>query len=222
MEIIPLGDQAVLVHAPDEESAGRLAAAIRSAPPAWLVDLVLSYSSVALHFDRRAVRSADAIAWTQAVKVGRTKLAVGRRFEIPCCYDMGPDLEAVARQCKINPDEVAAAHAGTEYRVYAVGFAPGFPYMGYLPESLCGVPRLPSPRMRVEPGSVGLTGRQTGIYPLLRPGGWPLIGRTPLRLVDLEQGFFALTPGDRVRFVAIDPSEYKQRDGERLLPVDGK
>ena len=71
MEIIPLGDQAVLVHAPDEESAGRLAAAIRSAPPAWLVDLVLSYSSVALHYDRRAVRSADAIAWTRAVKVGR-------------------------------------------------------------------------------------------------------------------------------------------------------
>ena len=76
-----------------------------------------------------------------------------------------------------------ALHVGTEYTVYAIGFCPGFPYLGYLPPPLCGVPRLESPRLRVEPGSVGLTGRQTGIYTEARPGGWSLVGRVPLTLV---------------------------------------
>src|SRR5947199_152200 len=87
------------------------------------------------------------------------------------------------------PDEAAA-----------VGFVPGFPYLGYLPAELCGVGRLPSPRVRVEAGSVGLTGRQTGVYPLPRPGGWNLIGRTPLVVVDVAAGFFPLRVGDAVRF----------------------
>ena len=78
------------------------------------------------------------------------------------------------------------------------------------------MPRLPTPRMRVEPGSVGLTGRQTGIYPLERPGGWNLIGRTPLELVDVEDGYFPLRPGDRVQFVAIDSVEFSKLRGQRL------
>ena len=93
---------------------------------------------------------------------------------------------------------------------------PGFPYLGYLPEKLCGVPRLNSPRIRVEPGSVGLTGRQTGIYPLPRPGGWNLIGRTPLTLVDVADGYFPLRVGDRVRFSRIESSEYERLYGMRL------
>ena len=109
-----------------------------------------------------------------------------------------------------------ALHSGTEYTVYAIGFCPGFPYLGYLPEALCGVPRLPSPRLRVPPGSVGLTGRQTGIYPLPRPGGWNLIGRTPLILVDPAAGYFPLRVGDRVHFHRIGEAEYRRREGDRL------
>ena len=83
-----------------------------------------------------------------------------------------------------------ALHGGTRYTVYAIGFCPGFPYLGYLPDELAGVPRLPAPRLRVEEGSVGLTGRQTGIYTEVRPGGWNIVGRTPLRLVDVACEYF--------------------------------
>ena len=100
--------------------------------------------------------------------------------------------------------------------MYAIGFVPGFPYLGYLPAELCGVGRLPSPRLRVEPGSVGLTGKQTGIYPLPRPGGWNILGRTPLTLVDVADGYFPLRVGDRVRFSRIDEAEYHRREGERI------
>jgi inhibitor of KinA len=111
---------------------------------------------------------------------------------------------------------VIRLHAATEYVVYAIGFCPGFPYLGYLPPELCGVPRLPAPRLRVEAGSVGLTGRQTGIYTQPRPGGWNLVGRTPLVLVDVADGYFPLRTGDRVRFARIDEAEYRRLEGERL------
>src|SRR5205814_8366661 len=127
-----------------------------------------------------------------------------------------PDLARVADHAGLPPAEVIRLHAGAEYTVYAVGFCPGFPYLGYLPERLCGVPRLPSPRLRVEPGSVGLTGRQTGIYPLERPGGWNLIGLTPLELVHVEDGYFPLRAGDRVRFEPIDRMEFERLRGRRL------
>jgi inhibitor of KinA len=107
-------------------------------------------------------------------------------------------------------------HLETEYRVYAIGFCPGFPYLGYLPERLRGVPRLDSPRVRVEAGTVGLTGKQTGIYTEVRPGGWNLIGKTPLTLVCMEDEYFPLRTGDRVCFERIDEGEYRRLVGERL------
>jgi inhibitor of KinA len=107
-------------------------------------------------------------------------------------------------------------HTEAEYTVYAIGFCPGFPYLGYLPATLSGVPRLPGPRLRVEAGSVGLTGRQTGIYTMVRPGGWNLIGLTPLQLVDVADNYFPLRTGDRVRFERIDEAQYRQLFGERI------
>src|SRR5207237_6051926 len=118
----------------------------------------------------------------------------------------------------LAPDDVIRLHSATEFMVYAVGFVPGFPYLGYLPPELCGVPRLATPRVRVEPGSVGVTGRQTAIYPRPSPGGWNLIGRTPLVIVDVAAGFFPLRVGDRVRFARIDEGEFRKREGERLCP----
>jgi inhibitor of KinA len=103
-----------------------------------------------------------------------------------------------------------------DYTVWAIGFCPGFPYLGYLCPELCGVPRLPSPRLRVETGTVGLTGRQTGIYTEPRPGGWNLIGRTPLELVNVKDGYFPLRTGDRVRFERIDEAEFGRLQGQRL------
>ena len=134
---------------------------------------------------------------------------------------MHHDLERVAAHTHCSADEIIRLHAETVYTVYAIGFCPGFPYMGYLPPALCGVPRLEAPRLRVEAGSVGLTGRQTGIYTEPRPGGWNLIGRTPLELVSVADGYFPLRTGDRVRFEAIDSATYERLKGKRLEPESG-
>lgn len=136
--------------------------------------------------------------------------------EIPCCYDFPLDLPRIATATGLEEEQIIRLHLGTVYTVYAIGFCPGFPYLGYLPESLCGVPRLETPRLRVEAGSVGLTGRQTGIYTEARPGGWNLVGRTPLELVSVTDGYFPLRTGDRVRFVRIDETSYRQLRGQRL------
>lgn len=216
MILTPLGDTAVLAYLPDEPAAVRFAAAVRAAAPAWLQDVVPAYASVGVHFDPDGVTTGEVSEWLKQLLVEDATPVRSRLLTIPVCYELGPDLGRVAEHTGLPADEVIALHLGTEYRVYAVGFVPGFPYLGYLPPPLCGVPRLASPRTRVEPGSVGVTGRQTAIYPLPRPGGWSLIGRTPLTLVDVADGYFPLRVGDRVRFERVDEAEFRRRDGERL------
>lgn len=216
MKLMPLGDQAVLAYFTDEPAAVRFAAAVRTAPPAWLHDAVPAYASVGVYFDADAVRVAEVMRYLAALPVADTGLSLGSRHDIPVCYELGLDLAKVGDHLKLTPDEVIRRHTATSYTVYAIGFVPGFPYLGYLPAELCGVPRLANPRVRVEPGSVGLTDRQTGIYPLARPGGWHLIGRTPLTLVDVADDYFPLRVGDVVRFERIGEREYKTRVGERL------
>jgi inhibitor of KinA len=214
----PLGDQAVLAYLPDEASAIRFAAAVRAANFPWLVDVVPAYASAGIYFDPERANLNTVRTELSRLKPGAADSVVGRSHVIPCCYEMQLDLARVAEHTRLTPDEVIAMHAGTEYTVYAIGFCPGFPYLGYLSAALAGVPRLPSPRLRVEPGSVGLAGRQTGLYPLARPGGWNLIGLTPLQLVSVEEGYFPLRPGDRVRFQRVDEAEFKRLKGERLSP----
>ncbi|HEX4606761.1 MAG TPA: allophanate hydrolase subunit 1 [Urbifossiella sp.] len=222
MNLVPLGDQAVLAYLPDEPAAVRFAAAVRTAAPGWLQDVVPAYASVGVFFDADRATLGDVTAWLEhAGRAGdRTVPAVAadsrRAHVLPVCYEMAPDLPLVREHTGLAADEVIRLHTGTEYTVYAVGFVPGFPYLGYLPPELCGVGRLPTPRLRVEAGSVGLTGRQTGLYPLPRPGGWNLIGRTPLTVVDVADGFFPLRVGDAVRFERIDETRYRELEGERL------
>jgi inhibitor of KinA len=212
----PLGDQGVLATPADEDAAVRLASAVRRHCPPWLLDVVQAYRTVAVFYDLEAIRF-DAVAdWLRQLEAAHEEAEPGRTHRIPCCYALGPDLAAVAAHCRLTPEEVIGLHSGTEYAVYAIGFCPGFPYLGYLPEALCGVPRRASPRLRVEAGSIGLTGRQTGIYTEERPGGWSLIGRTPLDLVDVAAGYFPLRTGDRVRFEPIDEAEYGRLRGQRL------
>lgn len=216
MKLVPLGDQAVLASFTDEPAAVRFAAAVQSAAPPWLHDVVPAYASVGVYFDADAVRTAEVVRWLEALPVTDTGVSAGTRHVIPVCYELGPDLGAVAEFLRMPPEEVIRRHTAVEYTVYAVGFVPGFPYLGHLPAELCGVPRLASPRVRVEPGSVGLTGRQTGVYPLARPGGWHLIGRTPLVLVDVADDYFPLRVGDTVRFEPISEGEYRRREGNKL------
>jgi inhibitor of KinA len=227
MRLVPLGDQAVLAYLPDEAAAVRLAAAVRAANPPWLQDVVPAYASAGVFFDADRVGTAEVIAFLSggreppvAADAQGAHAPRSGAVTIPVCYEMAPDLARVCEHTGLPPDDVIRLHTDTEFTVYAVGFVPGFPYLGYLPPELCGVPRLPSPRVRVEPGSVGLTGRQTGIYPLPRPGGWNLVGRTPLTIVDVSAGFFPLRVGDRVRFVRIDEAEFRRLEGERLAGLE--
>jgi inhibitor of KinA len=215
MDWLPLGDQAALGYAADEMAALGTATAVRRRGWDWALDVVQSYASVAVFFDadridfdgvREQLRMLDASAVADA----------GKTHRIPVCYDFGEDLDRVAEHTGLSRQWIIDLHAGTEYRVYAIGFCPGFPYLGYLDDRLASVPRLPRPRLRVPAGSVGLTGRQTGIYTEPRPGGWNLVGRTPLEIVNVRDGYFPLATGDRVCFEPIDAGEYERLAGQRL------
>jgi inhibitor of KinA len=218
MRLQPLGDQAWQASLADESAAAAFAATVRGGGADWLLDVVQAYKSVAVFFDADRADLAAVERWLRdrAMSAAHAAPPPGRLHVIPCCYEMQLDLRRVAEQTGRTPEEVIRLHTSREYTVYAIGFCPGFPYLGYLPPELCGVPRLPAPRLRVEAGSVGLTGRQTGIYTEPRPGGWSLIGRTPLVLVDVAGGYFPLRTGDRVRFARIDEQEYRRLRGERL------
>jgi inhibitor of KinA len=225
MTLTPLGDQAILAYLTCESLAIRFAEAIRAEAPIWFQDVVPAYASVGVFFDADLIAIGDVIKWlnelaaadkTSAHEKTQNAAIHSRIFRIPVCYEMQLDMARVGERTGLTTDDVIRLHTSTDFTVYAIGFVPGFPYLGYLPQELSGVDRLPSPRLQVEAGSVGLTGRQTGIYPLPRPGGWNLIGRTPRIIVDVVEGFFPLRVGDLVRFERIDEAEYRRQEGEKI------
>jgi KipI family sensor histidine kinase inhibitor len=187
-----------------------LARRIGARRPAWLLDIVPAYASLAVFVGVALTDASDPLQaarqWLQAELRHAPPMAeTGRLLEIPVHYGGvdGPDLEALAAHAGLSPDEVIARHAGGEYMVAMLGFAPGFPYLLGLDPALA-MPRLPTPRREVAAGSVGIAGMQTGVYPRRGPGGWRVIGRTDLSLFDpLRAVPSLLAPGDRVRFVPI-------------------
>lgn len=218
-DIEALADDAWLLQLGDTLDEGlnaqvhALAARIAVDAPDWLRDVVPAYASLAVFFDPRLVPAEQVHAWLRrlvAVASDGSPSAAGRRIEIPVVYggEYGPDLAAAADELGITPEQLAARHAGGDYTVAMIGFAPGFPYLFGLDPALA-LPRLATPRVRVPAGSVGVAGGQTGIYPRESPGGWRLLGRTPLRLFDPDGNPpSVLRPGDRVRFVSIDAAGY--------------
>lgn len=212
----PLGDSAVLVYCDSEDLALRFAQAVRRSGPKWLVDVVQAYTAVAVYFDLATIHMQAVSAFLDTLDWSAEAESNCHRHRIPVCYEMGLDLQRIAEHTGLTADAIIDLHASRSYTVYAIGFCPGFPYLGYLPEKLTGVPRLPSPRLRVDAGSVGLTGRQTGIYTEPRPGGWNIVGRTPLELVNVADGYFPLRTGDEVEFYRIDEFQYKKLAGDRL------
>jgi inhibitor of KinA len=219
MRLEPLGDRAVLVRLGDrvEEGTHRRVRALcdrlEAARVPGVVDVVPAFASVALHLDPAALRpdgSPVPAALAAALEAALEEPLVSpeppsRVVELPVRYggEAGPDLEEVARRAGLSPEEAVALHAGAEYRVHALGFLPGFPYLGGLPERLA-TPRRATPRERVPAGSVAIGGSQAGVYPFASPGGWNVIGHTPLRLFRPEADPPALLRvGDRVRFVPV-------------------
>jgi len=168
-----------------------------------------AYASILIDFDPLAVspRDMEFVVTRLYAQAAAAPLPEPRMVEIPVAYggEYGPDLEAVAVLTGHTPEEVIALHSGAEYLVYFLGFSPGFPYLGGLPEAIAA-PRLETPRKRVPAGSVAIGGRQTGVYPLASPGGWRIIGCTPLQLFrpDADPPVL-LQMGDHVRFVPVAP-----------------
>ncbi len=206
-QVAPAGDRALLVTLGgtiDPELLGQVLAldrALQERRPRGLVNTVPAYASLLCQYDpdlTDAARMEDSIRRLE----GQVDASVPSRpvVDIPTRYD-GPDLADVALKTNLTPAGVVEAHAGREYLVYCVGFAPGFTYCGALSDQLA-VPRLASPRLRVSAGSIGIAGRQTGIYAVESPGGWNLIGRTSVRLFDPATDPPArFKPGDRLRFI---------------------
>jgi KipI family sensor histidine kinase inhibitor len=220
MTLSPLGDSAVLLRLGDTIDAAMatrvraLAAAIKRQPPAGVTDVVPAFASVAVFYD--VVPAFDFAALWAELSVIATRAesdvtpASSRRVEVPVAYggDFGPDLAAVAEHAAVSPAEAVALHRDAGYVVYAIGFTPGFPYLGGLPPRLA-MPRRATPRAVVPAGSVAIGGVQAGIYPIASPGGWNVIGRTPLRLFDWRRPDAALLqPGDEVRFVEMDRADF--------------
>jgi inhibitor of KinA len=193
----------------------RLAREVRAGLGDRIIEVVPTYRSVLVRHDplrtpRAALeREVRAIAAALPEEEAPASSAA-RTVHVPACYggELGPDLDAVARHARMAPADVVSLHASAAYRVFMLGFTPGFPYLGGMHQRLA-TPRLPAPRERVPAGSVGIGGVQTGIYPVESPGGWCLIARTPLRLFDPGASWpFLLAPGDLLRFEPIDRAEY--------------
>lgn len=213
--IEPLGDSAFLAHFAGEEHARGWAAAVRAGHWPGIRDVVLAYRSVAVFAEAEDVDLLELESRLRAVKSSAESRAMGRRLVIPVLYD-GADLDNVAARLKLTSAEVIDIHSSVDYDVFAVGFLPGFPYAGYLPPALAGLPRRDSPRLQVRSGSVAIAGRQTAIYPRQSPGGWHLLGTTPVCIANLEAGYFPIQAGDRIRFQPIPAGEFETRRHERL------
>jgi len=234
MEITALGDSALIVRvrenfgeAPEEALSAVLAAQHRleNAQLRGVIEFAPAYTTVAMFFDAARVVSAgakpdgvfdwlaervrDALRDSNESRHDRIETSF---VEVPVCYEteFAPDLDEVARHAGVHRQEVVDLHSSAEYRVHCVGFTPGFPFLGGLPPKLA-TPRRDIPRKEIPAGSVGIGGTQTGIFPLKSPGGWNVIGRTPLRLFDPQRNPPVLfRAGDHVRFRAITRAEFEK------------
>lgn len=222
--VVPAGDASLVVELeeridPDVNArVVSLAASIRAAAFVGVLEVVPAYRSLAVYFDPTrtdAARLTHAMNAVLAAPAPRAR-AEKREILVPVCYggEYGPDLAVVAEFAGLSDDDVIGMHAATAYRVYMLGFLPGFAYMGEVDPRIAA-PRRQTPRPRVAAGSVAIAGGQTGIYPFDTPGGWQIIGRTPLRPCDFTRPApFLFGPGDRVRFQAIGAAAFARLTGD--------
>ena len=225
--ITPLGDSAVMIEWEQRidpaihEQVMKAFHYLKSLQLSYITDLIPAYASLAILYDAAGIRQSikrPARAWISAFitkalqQMTDTATAEGRSLEIPVCYhpSLAPDLTSMAQQKGLSEEEIIALHTANTYTVYMLGFLPGFPYMGKVDAQLA-TPRHKQPRIHVPAGSVGIAGEQTGIYPLSSPGGWNIIGQTPIRLFDAtrEEPCYC-RPGDQVKFVPVTIDTFHQ------------
>lgn len=225
MHITPLGDSALVIQvcarlAPEPEETLREVVSVwrrlEAAALPGVIEIAPAYTTVAVYYDPLKLGGLDAVATletqiaaTLATRTFRKAKEIGRTLEIPVCYGGagGPDLAEVAHHAGLTEAAVIERHSAAEYLVHCLGFTPGFAYLSGLPPELA-MPRRAVPRRKVPAGAVGIGGAQTGVYPLPSPGGWQLIGWTPLSLFDPRaESPTLLRVGDRVRFRPVPAGE---------------
>jgi len=193
------------------EQVRTLMAALHSLPLSGVQELIPTYRSLLIRYDPLELTRNDLQKHVEGLLQQEQKqIAPAFVTEIPVCYggEFGPDLEQVSKHSKKSIEEVINYHTSVDYLIYMLGFTPGFPYLGGLPQEIA-CPRLSTPRTAVPAGSVGIAETQTGIYPMLSPGGWQIIGRTPLSLFDPNRETpVLLQAGDYLRFVEVTQEEY--------------
>ena len=227
VRFLPCGDQAVTVEwgsTIDEHINRQVHAFARKVEELFhpaITEVVPTYRSATVHY-RPEVFSYEELNQLLAplAQGGAEEAEELPVVEIPVCYggEYGPDLLEVAQHCSLTPEEVIARHTAPTYRIYMLGFTPGFPYLGGMDPSIAA-PRRKEPRIHIPAGSVGIAGEQTGVYPIVSPGGWQLIGRTPLRLFDPQREQpILLSAGAGIRFVPIDEETFRkmeEKEGKR-------
>ncbi|BAU27817.1 inhibitor of KinA [Aneurinibacillus soli] len=225
MRYFPLGDTAVVVEfdtiigSSSHEKVRLLSLYLDQHPFAGMIEYIPAFTTVTVFYDPFVLRYAEARAELKRAVSQAAHIVVeqkARTVEIPVCYGgkFGPDLEDVASHNGLTVEEVVHIHSGGEYLVYMIGFAPGFPYLGGMSERIAA-PRRSSPRLSIPAGTVGIAGMQTGVYPIETPGGWQLIGRTPVPLFrpDMNPPTL-LMAGDMIRFRPITQDEYENWEGD--------
>jgi inhibitor of KinA len=223
VSVEPLGDSALIVRWPDVgddivEKIRIATQALTKALPPDRFAVVPAFVTLAVHFDATQIGTKDAANLVQSLLKNAADIPTqaARIVEIPVCYDIDValDLEHLAEHCGIAVTDLVQIHSKADYVVRMIGFSPGFPYLSGLPASI-QCPRRATPRLNVPAGSVAIGGSQTGIYPQATPGGWKVIGRTPLRLFDVNREEpCLLAAGDRVHFRSIDRQTFDRLLGE--------
>jgi len=221
------GDRGILVEygnaidARVNEKIRSMAMALENTPPAGVIESIPAFCSILLLYDPLKTtldRLKKSLA-TLENTLTTLEIPPPKTIEIPVCYggEYGPDIDFVAENSGLAMEDVARLHTDPEYVIHMVGFAPGFPFLGGLPETLY-TPRLETPRTHVPEGSVGIANNQTGVYPVSSPGGWRLIGRTPMRLFYPQQTDpIPYRSGDRIRFRSISKAEYERLAAKKGL-----
>ncbi|KAA9028372.1 5-oxoprolinase subunit PxpB [Niallia endozanthoxylica] len=233
-KLFPLGDQGIIIELGKDISAmthqkvQNISFYLQNHPFEWMVEYIPSFTTVTIYYHPLKIERLtqgrihpyqyaceqlnnllSSIALNQSFE--------SRTIEIPVCYggEYGPDIEIIAELNHLTPEEVIQIHTSSDYLVYMIGFVPGFPYLGGMSERIAA-PRRKTPRLQIPARSVGIAGSQTGIYPLETPGGWQIIGRTPVSLFRPdEEPPTLLKAGDRVKFTSISSKEFKEREARK-------
>lgn len=219
IEILASGDSALYCHFSNIVDPGvsekilAVNSILKNKSITGVLETIPSYSGIMIYFNPLAINRKELISKLRQICNSTETHSSDLQYEtveVPVCYrdEYGPDLDYVARRSGLSYEEVISIHSSRDYRIYMLGFTPGFPYLGGIDKRIA-TPRRETPRVKINAGSVGIAGEQTGIYPLDSPGGWQIVGRTPLRLFDFRnKNPFIFKPGDYIRFRPVNLDTY--------------